>query len=325
MDRRGQVVGAIMCVVGIIGCCIMLPFAYSGSRQMMNQLRQEYEEISPRYQIDAKEIPSLKLIGDFDVELRQSQDSKLVVYRSNAKASSNDISISNTKDTVIISKNNVQDIRIKTEDILMRLLVGDTAERVVIYIPASITIDTEGFSGELFNLNHVIYANMNEANLDDLATDNLAAYAKEVSKKIDETNYKIVDNKENYVEGIITQAEYNQQSASLYNDLLRYVDKYLTQVMEQNSEDMDEQLKKEILDAFTDYFDVRKRYEAVMLEQEKTIKAYRNQEIDASTYQEEKEDLETQEQEIKIEMDRKTDRAQSLQDRYLSSFTNLIS
>ena len=95
--------------------------------------------------------------------------------------------------------------------------------------------------------------------------------------------------------------------------------------MEQNSEDMDEQLKKEILDAFTDYFDVRKRYEAVMLEQEKTIKAYRNQEIDASTYQEEKEDLETQEQEIKIEMDRKTDRAQSLQDRYLSSFTNLIS
>ncbi len=314
-----------MCVVGIIGCCIMLPFAYSGSRQMMNQLRQEYEEISPRYQIDAKEIPSLKLIGDFDVELRQSQDSKLVVYRSNAKASSNDISISNTKDTVIISKNNVQDIRIKTEDILMRLLVGDTAERVVIYIPASITIDTEGFSGELFNLNHVIYANMNEANLDDLATDNLAAYAKEVSKKIDETNYKIVDNKENYVEGIITQAEYNQQSASLYNDLLSYVDKYLTQVMEQNSEDMDEQLKKEILDAFTDYFDVRKRYEAVMLEQEKTIKAYRNQEIDASTYQEEKEDLETQEQEIKIEMDRKTDRAQSLQDRYLSSFTNLIS
>lgn len=314
-----------MCVVGIIGCCIMLPFAYSGSRQMMNQLRQEYEEISPRYQIDAKEIPSLKLIGDFDVELRQSQDSKLVVYRSNAKASSNDISISNTKDTVIISKNNVQDIRIKTEDILMRLLVGDTAERVVIYIPASITIDTEGFSGELFNLNHVIYANMNEANLDDLATDNLAAYAKEVSKKIDETNYKIVDNKENYVEGVITQAEYNQQSASLYNDLLSYVDKYLTQVMEQNSEDMDEQLKKEILDAFTDYFDVRKRYEAVMLEQEKTIKAYRNQEIDASTYQEEKEDLETQEQEIKIEMDRKTDRAQSLQDRYLSSFTNLIS
>lgn len=314
-----------MCVVGIIGCCIMLPFAYSGSRQMMNQLRQEYEEISPRYQIDAKEIPSLKLIGDFDVELRQSQDSKLVVYRSNAKASSNDISISNTKDTVIISKNNVQDIRIKTEDILMRLLVGDTAERVVIYIPASITIDTEGFSGELFNLNHVIYANMNEANLDDLATDNLAAYAKEVSKKIDETNYKIVDNKENYVEGIITQAEYNQQSASLYNDLLSYVDKYLTQVMEQNSEDMDEQLKKEILDAFTDYFDVRKRYESVMLEQEKTIKAYRNQEIDASTYQEEKEDLETQEQEIKIEMDRKTDRAQSLQDRYLSSFTNLIS
>lgn len=314
-----------MCVVGIIGCCIMLPFAYSGSRQMMNQLRQEYEEISPRYQIDAKEIPSLKLIGDFDVELRQSQDSKLVVYRSNAKASSKDISISNTKDTVIISKNNVQDIRIKTEDILMRLLVGDTAERVVIYIPASITIDTEGFSGELFNLNHVIYANMNEANLDDLATDNLAAYAKEVSKKIDETNYKIVDNKENYVEGIITQAEYNQQSASLYNDLLSYVDKYLTQVMEQNSEDMDEQLKKEILDAFTDYFDVRKRYEAVMLEQEKTIKAYRNQEIDASTYQEEKEDLETQEQEIKIEMDRKTDRAQSLQDRYLSSFTNLIS
>lgn len=314
-----------MCVVGIIGCCIMLPFAYSGSRQMMNQLRQEYEEISPRYQIDAKEIPSLKLIGDFDVELRQSQDSKLVVYRSNAKASSNDISISNTKDTVIISKNNVQDIRIKTEDILMRLLVGDTAERVVIYIPASITIDTEGFSGELFNLNHVIYANMNEANLDDLATDNLAAYAKEVSKKIDETNYKIVDNKENYVEGVITQAEYNQQSTSLYNDLLSYVDKYLTQVMEQNSEDMDEQLKKEILDAFTDYFDVRKRYEAVMLEQEKTIKAYRNQEIDASTYQEEKEDLETQEQEIKIEMDRKTDRAQSLQDRYLSSFTNLIS
>lgn len=314
-----------MCVVGIIGCCIMLPFAYSGSGQMMNQLRQEYEEISPRYQIDAKEIPSLKLIGDFDVELRQSQDSKLVVYRSNAKASSNDISISNTKDTVIISKNNVQDIRIKTEDILMRLLVGDTAERVVIYIPASITIDTEGFSGELFNLNHVIYANMNEANLDDLATDNLAAYAKEVSKKIDETNYKIVDNKENYVEGVITQAEYNQQSASLYNDLLSYVDKYLTQVMEQNSEDMDEQLKKEILDAFTDYFDVRKRYESVMLEQEKTIKAYRNQEIDASTYQEEKEDLETQEQEIKIEMDRKTDRAQSLQDRYLSSFTNLIS
>lgn len=314
-----------MCVVGIIGCCIMLPFAYSGSRQMMNQLRQEYEEISPRYQIDAKEIPSLKLIGDFDVELRQSQDSKLVVYRSNAKASSNDISISNTKDTVIISKNNVQDVRIKVEDILMRLLVGDTAERVVIYIPASITIDTEGFSGELFNLNHVIYANMNEANLDDLATDNLAAYAKEVSKKIDETNYKIVDNKENYVEGVITQAEYNQQSTSLYNDLLSYVDKYLTQVMEQNSEDMDEQLKKEILDAFTDYFDVRKRYESVMLEQEKTIKAYRNQEIDASTYQEEKEDLETQEQEIKIEMDRKTDRAQSLQDRYLSSFTNLIS
>ena len=101
MDRRGQVVGAIMCVVGIIGCCIMLPFAYSGSRQMMNQLRQEYEEISPRYQIDAKEIPSLKLIGDFDVELRQSQDSKLVVYRSNAKASSNDISISNTKDCLL--------------------------------------------------------------------------------------------------------------------------------------------------------------------------------------------------------------------------------
>ncbi len=325
MDKRGQVIGAIMCVVGIIGCCILLPFAYTGTRQMFTQMRKEYEEMSPRYQIDTKEVPSLKLIGDFDVELRQSSDSKLMVYRSNAKSTSNDISISNTKDTVVIAKNNVQDVRVKVEDILMRLLTGDTAERVVIYIPASISIDTEGFSGELFNLNHVIYANMNEASLDDLVTDNLAAYAKEVSKKIDEINYKIVDNKEDYIEGVINQTEYTQQSSALYSELLSCVDKYLSRAVEQESEEMDEDLKKEITDAFSDYFDVRRRYEAVMLEQEKTIKAYRNQEIDASTYQDQKEDLETQEQEIKIEMARKTDRAQSLQQRYLSSFTNLIS
>ena len=325
MDKRGQVIGAIMCVVGIIGCCILLPFAYNGTRQMFSELRQEYEKISQRYQIDTKEVPALKLIGDFDVELRQSSDSKLLVYRSNAKASSNDNSISNTKDTVVIAKNNVQDIRIKVQDIFMRLLTGDTAERVIIYIPTSISIDTEGFSGELFNLNNVAYANMNEANLDSLATDNLAIYAKEVSKKIDEINYKIVDNKENYVDGAITQTEYNQQSSTLYNQLLDCVDKYLTRAIEQGSQDLNETVKQEILDAFTDYFNIRRQYEAVMLEQEKTIKAYRNQEIDASTYQEQKNDLEDQEQEIQFEMTRKTDRVQSLQEIYLADFTNLIS
>ena len=73
MDKRGQVIGAIMCVVGIIGCCILLPFAYNGTRQMFSELRQEYEKISQRYQIDTKEVPALKLIGDFDVELRQCE------------------------------------------------------------------------------------------------------------------------------------------------------------------------------------------------------------------------------------------------------------
>ena len=90
-----------------------------------SELRQEYEKISQRYQIDTKEVPALKLIGDFDVELRQSSDSKLLVYRSNAKASSNDISISNTKDTVVIAKNNVQDIRIKVQDIFMQMCIRD--------------------------------------------------------------------------------------------------------------------------------------------------------------------------------------------------------
>ena len=324
MDKRGPVIGAIMCVIGIVGCCIMMPFAYHGTKQLFSDLRKDYEEMLPRYQIDAKEVPSLKLIGNFDVELRQSTDSKVMVYRSNAKATSNDISISNTKDTVIVAKNNVQNIRIKAQDILMRVLVGDTAERVVIYIPASVSLDTEGFSGDLFNLNNVVYANMNEGNLDNLVTDNLAAYAKEVYKKIDEINYKIVDNKEHYIEGSITQAEYNQQSNALYSDLLSCVDKYLSRAIEQDSENMDEDLKKEITDAFSDYFDVRKRYEAVMLEQEKTIKSYRNQEIDAKTYQEKKTELETEEGEIAVEKSRKSDRAEKLQQRYLPSFTNLI-